>query len=268
MDPKLEEKIKNSGNNLVMRVVGFLEKLNWTVDLSTYYYDDTTEKPREIDIIASKHVKIIEDRDHLDSFKVNLFIECKHFLNDVAFWLHDNDKGKALSAIKLVNMHTEGEIKKSSDFQQHHYLTVSYVGKLSDALKDDENSVFNAITQPVKSLIFFKENNPVRGIYYPITIYSGISGIQLIDKQGKVTSQEAVIYGLYYSYRFRQEQQIKTEYFCVDFVHENRMSDFFKRIDGEVSILENHLRNSAIDATIASQARVMRNNQNFRNSNR
>jgi galactitol-specific phosphotransferase system IIB component len=82
---ELDKIIKPSGNNLNMKVAKKLRELGWEVTISPYYVDDTSEKPREVDIIATKLIQY-----HTLNFSVSLFIECKHLMHPVIFWEKPN----------------------------------------------------------------------------------------------------------------------------------------------------------------------------------
>lgn len=51
---KIDDLIKNSGNNFHYKVVSYLRENGWAVSVSPYYNDNVTDKPREIDLIAEK----------------------------------------------------------------------------------------------------------------------------------------------------------------------------------------------------------------------
>ena len=84
-----------------MKVAQFLEGKGWNVDISSYYLDDITNKPREIDIVARKRISMSERifTPHEGDFDVFLFIECKHFSDEIAFWMHKNDYEESEKAI-------------------------------------------------------------------------------------------------------------------------------------------------------------------------
>ncbi|MDP2930845.1 MAG: hypothetical protein Q8N56_04590 [bacterium] len=83
-------------------------------------------------------------------------------------------------------------------FKNHHYLKKMSVGKLYECFPKEQELVFNAITQPIKSLTFFEERNLESGIYYPIVVYSGIDGIYEIKKKeidlDALTSKKQVVF--------------------------------------------------------------------------
>lgn len=56
MEAELKTRIKESGNNLHLDVADFLKRKGWLVDISPYYCDEFTDRPREVDIIATRRI--------------------------------------------------------------------------------------------------------------------------------------------------------------------------------------------------------------------
>jgi len=244
--------IEESGNNLHIDTVDLLERMQWDVDLSSYYYDDTANKPREIDIIAQKNVEVIDDPEKgvISQFKLFLFIECKYFKNEVAFWMRPNREGEAKEAMIIEAIRSVDEwdkkliLEEEGLFREHHYLREGFIGKLYDS--KNEKPIFDALTQPIKSLTFFKERRAEKGIYYPIVVYSGIEGIYAIKRKGadldKLEPKKELIFGLNYSYRSVVDNKLKTNHFYIDFIHQGGLGDFVEEIiRGESSELQKYL---------------------------
>ena len=238
MKKELKEIIKKSGNNLHITTVDLLEKIQWSVSLSSYYYDDTANKPREIDITAKNNIPIMNDatKEKIDSFDLFLFIECKYFKNEVAFRSRLNNKQEAKEAMiieaieKVDGWDKKIILERDGLFRDHHYSKERFIGRLYDT--KNQNSMFNAITQPIKSLTFFKERSHKKGIYYPLVIYSGIGGIFPIRKQEadltKLSLEKRSIFGLDYSYRSSVDEKLKTNKFFIDFIHQDELEKFIE----------------------------------------
>ncbi|MDO8593205.1 MAG: hypothetical protein Q7R92_05625 [bacterium] len=225
MEKNLEKIIEKSGNNLHIKVVELLESLKWDVELSSYYYDDTTGKPREIDIVAKKRVDINFSGNN---FFIFLFIECKYFKNEIAFRLHRNDKDKSKKAIILNSIYQDGIFTRTNSV--HHYLVRDKISKLYDS--SGNSDVFLAFTQAAKSLLFFKYAQGIRGIYYPLVVYGGVSGIYEIENVNDLNNKQSVkhsIFGFDYWYRWREENAFTSQYFCVDFLHFDVLKDFIEK---------------------------------------
>lgn len=247
MNENLKKIIKESGNNLHLSTADMLETMQWDVDLSSYYYDDTTNKPREIDIIAKKEIPIFNNWDEIiDKFNIFLFIECKCFKNELAFRVRKNREKESREAIIIERMNKKLLLDEEGLFKNHHYLQTDFIGKLYDSLSEDQAKVFNAITQPIKSLTFLKERRPEKGLYYPVVIYSGIDGLYEI-REGDIKDLDSLnkidnlTFGLNYSYRSVVSSELKTQHFYVDFIRKNRLEDYTDMILKEAEELKKYL---------------------------
>lgn len=233
MDKKLKELILKSGNNLHTEVADLLKKLGWDVEISNYYYDDTADKPREIDIVASR-VETVNYSNSSSDFKVFLFIECKYLTEEVAFRIYDNSKENGRSAILSHNFSVDIlEETNTALAHNHHYVSIDKIGKLFDS--KNNNEIFNAFTSTAKSLMFFKERRNVKGMFYPIVVYDGIPGIYEIKDNDfsdldNLKSKETLVFHFNYSYRSAISNQLKHQSFCIDFVHKSKLEEFIHKI--------------------------------------
>ncbi|MEK7112970.1 MAG: hypothetical protein AAB875_06690 [Patescibacteria group bacterium] len=235
MDAKLQELIKKSGNNLHAEVAQLLENLGWEVDISSYYHDDTTDKPREVDIVASKQIIVSSPGIGEGGFRVFLFIECKYFKEGVAFRMYNNNPRDSSSAIIFHGMSEDILNESNTNLKKtHHYIRVPLIAKLYDG--KENNEIFNSITGAVKSLVFFRERRNEKGLYYPMVVYSGVGGLYPIENNN-LTNLESVeplknlVFGLNYSYRSAVNSRLNTQYFCVDFVNKGELGDFLEMIE-------------------------------------
>ena len=259
MDKDLKNIIIESGNNLHLEVAEFLQKQGWSVDLSVYYCDDITDKPREIDIIAKLDIPIYEDESN-PYFSIYLFIECKYLKSDFAFRMYPNDIINSKSSIITTGYDIDSN-KIFNEFN-HHYLKTEKMAKLHESNGRIQADIFEAIIRPVKSMLFFKKRN-VNAIYYPLAIYKGIPKFYIIDEKfhtiknsdkkdkylSNLVNTQEVIYGLKYSYypdRDPQKASI-TNNFCVDFIHQKKLGDFLKIIMEEAKPIKNELHQSFKD---------------------
>jgi hypothetical protein len=242
MTDKLKNIIKNSGNNLHFKTMKILENLGWDVDISCYYLDDTTSKPREIDIIAKKKIYLSQRPSFPkpEDFYVFLFIECKHFSDDIAFWMHKSDHKNELP----FGMGIGNQLIP----QNHHYF-VDNVGKLYST-EGKESDVFDAITQPIKALVSFT-NGPsnTNGLYYPICIYEGIPDFYLIKNDSDLSSldnlekTDNLLIELNYSWK-KDKISMTTQmqrYFAVDLTNFKNIEKLIKIIDNETEQVRGNL---------------------------
>ncbi len=261
MKKELKESIEKSGNKLHLETAAILEKNEWNVDLSSYYYDDTQRKPREIDIIADKDFSIKNEGKEVGKFKLFLFIECKYLKSDIGFIMRENNRKQAEEAMifseinkdKNLFSYLEGMHDYGSNKFTHHYLKDEFVGKLYNTTSEDENKIFNALTQPIKSLIFFQESlykmepevGVKKAIYYPLVVYSGIDGIYPIeeyDNLNDLKTKEGVIFALNYSYKSPTKTKtvygaqvpiLTTQPFYIDFVKKDALGRFLSNVIGQ-----------------------------------
>lgn len=235
---EFKELIEYSGHNFHLEIVNLLKKNDWEVEISPYYYDDSAEKPREIDIIATKPVSISKDGD--PSYNIFLFIECKHFDGEVVFWMDDVNKDRVATVIH--DSITGLNIRREDTIQKNHYLKVSRVAKLFETKqkerKSNQDVIFNAFTQSIKSLIFYKKNNyNASGIYYPIVVYEPKDKVAVYSESDenkyKILNEREIILEVNYSFKNEMDsivvgksQFISRQNFFVDFIAKNDFEGF------------------------------------------
>lgn len=258
MDKQLKNLILKSGNNLHTEVAQLLKDIDpkWNVEISTYYHDDITDKPREIDIIASKNIRINFSNKNFD-FKIFLFIECKYLISNVAFRMRENSVISSREAI--INQGFSVDIlEKTNLANSHHYVSREKIGKLYDT--EENKEIFNALTCTAKSLMFFKEHRNETGIFYPLVIYDGIPGIYEIEDNelselDSLTPKESSIFHINYSYRSTVNDRLENQSFCIDFIRKNKLKEFIEMIEknevsqiiGLNSFLSNNRRTSPVN---------------------
>ena len=241
----LAQALQISGNNLHLQVVEVLESAGWIVELSAYYTDDLTDKPREIDIYARKKIDVLSHfGDPVGSFSVYLFAECKYFSSEIAFRVQPAKKNR--EAIVLVGMRGFNE-QLERFYTSHHYMTIRKVGKLYDAYDaagaqpKTRASVFDGLTQSVKSLLSFRDKGLSMGVCYPAVIYSGIDGLYElegsdIDLAGK-TKETLSAFELNYAYRSSATNALLSDYFIIDFLHQSKLNDYLTILERDSQAL-------------------------------
>lgn len=253
MNPNLKKAIRESGNNLHLKVVDILKAKNIKdINLSCYYYDDAMLKPREIDIIAKHTCRSFESQqfDSRAIFDINLFIECKHFKEEISFrpfpatptecqnailikpfFLLDASK-----AIPAIMADTKGHVFENSGLKDsHHHSKIANVGRLNDTCQSQEENLFKGITQPVKSFIF-NESSLNQGLSYLIVVYEGINGIYEIKEQDYgedyldgLTPEKISTLGIKYSYRDSFGNMQENSDFFIDFVHIDEFNSYLEQ---------------------------------------
>lgn len=235
-EDEFQKLINNSGHNFHLDIVNLLKKNEWIVDISPYYYDDSAEKPREIDIVATKPVFITQDGP--PKYNIFLFIECKCLDGEVVFWMDEVDKKGAQDVIRhsIVNL----DINQQDTFQENHYLKLPKVAKLFETKQKEKRSnqdvIFSAFTQSIKSLIFFRrEKNYASGIYYPIVVYKPKNKIAVYSekdvlKYNILNEKEIILEVNHYSFKDEVGQMRfdTNQKFFVDFIAEKDFEAFLK----------------------------------------
>lgn len=154
VDKSVEEIIQKSGNSFHCKVVNRLKALGWHTLISPYYMDSSTNKPREIDLVAEKAIPYVGDFGRLrGTINFKLYIECKYIPNKVVFWFDKKDRkstGEWLvtkTSLRENNAYTEA----------HRYLAANEcVAKLfaGETGRDQENEVmYKALNQCLNALV-------------------------------------------------------------------------------------------------------------------
>jgi len=250
----LKEAIKKSGNNLHIKVVEELENNGWEeIDMSCYYCDDTNNIPREIDIKAVKSIPISQENPTMVS--VCLFIECKHLKDPVGFRMREIEQNEIAEAIGIREYKKRDFLeflernKRECNFHYIDYSSVGClydVGQIKNGGESNENKhIFNAITQPIKSQIFFEERMG-KGectIHCPVTVYEGIDNIYKVNGQEiqetDNSSYEIMPFKIRYSYK-KSEKEFKTKTFIIDFVHISSIKEYLDIIMHDLISLQQY----------------------------
>lgn len=240
---KIFEAIKNSGNDFHLEVAESLAKNGWDVEISPYYNDFITNKPREIDIIASRtHTVSGFGGSGSSMLEIHLFIDCKFLKNPNVLWFQKKD-------IKEANkLAMESPILRdvsTFDNGAHHYTHGGEVCKLTTKLGKDD-VIYQGMDQCLKALIFFSENIAVANlaINYPIIVVNSLKNLYKRDKAlskgyGPISNNFQL--EVNYSY-INKERANKTKYFLLDVVAIDKLDEFLKILnDKDVEILKKEL---------------------------
>ncbi len=241
--------IKSSGNNFHAKVARWLTEQDWHVVVSPYYMDQSQNKAREIDLIAEKVCASINDciADRaVGDVVVRLFFECKYVTSPTVFWFADKDMEQAT---ELVCRH--GKFRRDNLYtEKHHYLSRSpKVAKLFASSKDkqSENEPFyKALNQSLNAMVSMqgapvtipasKRQRRARGseivLEYPVVVCNSFKDLYSVDFY--TDSEPAAISDNFqlevrYAY-FDHAQKQRNDYFLLDFVEFDKLSDFFDAV--------------------------------------
>lgn len=272
MDQELKNKIKESGNNLHLEVADYLYTNGWNIDLSPYYCDDITKIPREIDIVATKTFPFCFRNPEEDKFDVYLFIECKRFLEKFAFRVVENNQetGRSVLVSQNYNIFSKKEdLNRSNLLNTHHYFIEKKISRLWDsasAKERQEKDIFDAVTQPIKSLIFLEREVKRRAIFYPLVICDGISGFYGVEEAApetvdaylenlKETSQ--LTFGLRYAYKGRMVQgteMSRIRDFYIDFILRDNLKKYLSSLEkNEIEEVGKYLQTRSLKISICNK---------------
>jgi hypothetical protein len=240
--------VKNSGNNFHYNVVEALRKDKWVVEVSPFYNDHFSQKPREIDLIAEKWFK--PEGTNNAFVIVRFFIECKFILDPTVFWLDNRNKKRAEEVIrKSGNFHDPSNILVK---EGHHYLSQTKIAKLfeSNSKKtQDGELVYKAITQSLNSLIYYRKKKPhdydeyaskyaVSVLDYPLIISNSFTNFF-----GKDTTTNSEIiqliepFQLEVRYAYFDQMLPREETFYIDILSLEMIDIFIKNIvDNDVEL--------------------------------
>jgi hypothetical protein len=246
MDKKSNDKVKkiieSSGNNFHSNVVKYLREHEWKVLISPYYNDNTSDKAREIDIIAEKSY---EFKDFVGSVKgwltLRLIVECKYINKVTVFWFDDKDRKNAEEIIVR-----DTPLRRDNRYtEKHHYMKKGKVAKLfsSEKNKDLSNEqMYKAVNQCLNAMIYFRrEERPMllqhprnlEKICYPVIILNDFEKIYRINigesNYSKITDKFFQM-EIYYAY-LDDNRNSMNEYFLIDVVDFSHMDDFLNDIE-------------------------------------
>jgi len=227
----VEELLEKNGNGFHSRVVNQLREQTWTVQVSPYYSDNFTDKPREIDIIAERVFQVREVFDQfLGIMKVRLFVECKYVLGDTVFWFDGKDDAAARRHV----LHISGTSEPNDLIVQgYHYLDSVPVAKLfaSEKGREDNEWMSRAINQILNALVYYRNKSDIiphrdhvqvlHRISFPIIVVNSFENFYKMDMSTPdappVKITEPFQLEVNYAYK-DEENKPRDEYFLIDVV--------------------------------------------------
>lgn len=238
--------VNESGNSFHCRVTNHLKEKGWHTLVSPYYMDGSTNKPREIDLIAEKHW-VYNDRPNRKPGAVNikLFIECKYIPQPNVFWFSDKDTDAATNWLV-----SNTPLRKDNEFtERHHYLVSgSRVAKLfaSKNKPGPENEVmYRALNQSLNAMVYLRGRESIIpeiraggfskriSVEMPVVLCNSFADFYRVEMENPGTPQ-----------KLAENFQLEINYAYLDF-DGNRRNDYFlldivdfKRIDRYLNVLE------------------------------
>lgn len=245
---EITELIRNSGNSFHAKVARWFADDGWHVVISPYYMDQTQGKAREIDLVAEKLWPLTDGFGHtVEYIAVRLFIECKFVATDSVFWFAEKDRESALDLVC-----SRGPFRRNNSFtESHHYLSQSLrVAKLfstSNSKAAENEPFYKALNQSLNAMTSMRDQPlaipstrrsgqyPVDILNFPVVVCNSFDRIFSVDFYGSSEPEPITDnFQLEVSYAYiDQSQTHQNDYFLLDFVAFDKLSDFGKAIDDD-----------------------------------
>jgi hypothetical protein len=242
------------------KVYNYFKDKGWKVQLSPYYIDNYTQKPREVDIIAEKFYKIeppilisanlkeglSDQQKYIGTFNVRLYIECKlKKLEEYILFFEKPINKKFEVLLKGRNIfYYEAEIPNV----EIHYFRED-VSKLFSTQSNRHDYLFDAINQSLHSMIYFntlfKKEGHIISLFspeelshlnilaiasFPIIILEDIKAKDINDKLIENNFAAEVNYAYYDEIN----RNFKNKIFYVDVVSFAKIDKFLENLDDSV----------------------------------
>jgi hypothetical protein len=237
-------------------VFWFLKENGWHTQISPYYMDSSTNKPREIDLIAEKSWPY-RDRNSgvVDTVNIKLFIECKYIPQVNVFWFSPKDKTSAKEWLRNNTTLT------GSDINDHHYISTNQdVAKLfaSKSKPSVENEVvYKALNQSLNAMVYLRHldsivpikysggKTPLGKIEIPLIVCNSFDKFFRVNVDGATEPlpiKDAFQLEVNYAYVNCNRNNVN-EYFLIDIVDLNSFDKFLAVLDLDKDAMLNVLDN-------------------------
>lgn len=238
--------VNESGNSFHCRVTNHLKEKGWHTLVSPYYMDGSTNKPREIDLIAEK-LWVSNSRRYGQRYAViiKLFIECKYIPQPNVFWFSDKDNAAATDWVV-----SNTPLPKDNTFtKMHHYLASgSKVAKLfaSKNKSGPENEVmYRALNQSLNAMVYLRGRESIipeiragdfsksTSVEMPVVLCNSFEKFYRVEMDNSDAQQKlAENFQLEINYAYLElDGKRRNDYFLLDIVN-------FEMIDSYLNVLE------------------------------
>jgi len=200
---KVAEWLGKEGYPLEMTVASAFQNKKFEVFQSIFLDDIEENKPREIDVVATKYDKYCAAFLH-----VAHIIECKKTDKPIIIFTHDNYPSgwNILFLTALMNSHVrESFVEKDKKFIEiHKKYSSKYCGySITQAFTNKHDMAYSAAMKVIKSahahMIEDDRRNSYKHFYiaYPIIIFDADIFVCSLDKQNNIELQETEIVDLF-----------------------------------------------------------------------
>lgn len=235
--------INASGNSFHCKVNNYLREKGWHTLVSPYYMDSSSNKPREIDLIAEKSW-FYDERGfggEYGNINIKLFIECKYIPQTNVFWFSDKDM------VSTKQWLTTNTPLNGANARDHHYLATNRkVAKLfaSKNMPNVENEViYKALNQSLNAMVYLRHresiiypsNNILATVELPVILCNSFENFHRVDMEDQSSPepiQDNFQLEVNYAYLDKNKNN-RNEFFLIDVVDFNKIDDFFTQIESD-----------------------------------
>lgn len=237
--------IEASGNNFHCKVANFFVEKGWKIAISPYYVDSSTDKAREIDLVAETYFYTLDDfGQHNGYVRIQLHIECKYITQHHVFWF-DNLNQSAARA--MISRKTPFPTSNRYINEQHYLKHVDTIAKLFAGEKTttstENDPIFKAINQTLHSVVSNKvfvsqlKSLPCKAtVQYPVIICNTFDKFFRTSIRGDEPprpQRSNFQIELHYAYLTQAAKPV-SEYFLIDVVSFETLPRFMQMLDHEL----------------------------------
>ena len=246
----------STGNSFHSKVVAKFRENKWHTSVSPYYLDASTNRAREIDLIAEKAWSVPAFYGGGSRLHIKLFVECKYVAEKTVFWFDTKD---VAAAKRWLARNTPLPDKINFYTDKHHYIQGgSTVAKLFGTKADretDREAIYRALNQALHSMVYLSRKGsiipnhegghlPSRIVELPVIVVNSFDKFFRVDMgEEEVTPlRDNFLLEVNYAYLDPQKGN-RSEYFLVDVISYETLDDFFRSLEGDVDAMKPLMEN-------------------------
>lgn len=240
--------IDKSGNGFHCKVLKALKEKGWTVQISPYYNNNASNKPREIDLVAERAFPFNQGTGKFSGYiSARLFIECKYVSQKTVFWFHIKDMVKSNDMVaKQFNLRENNRFTS-----EHHYLKYEQVAKLfsDEGKKASENELFyKALNQSLNAMVYYRNRGSIlqadkreyvkKTLNFPVIICNSFDSLYRVDidsDDDPKSIDDNFQLEVNYAY-IDQNGKNRDEFFLLDVVKYDLLRQFLEDIEKDKHI--------------------------------
>jgi hypothetical protein len=244
--------VNESGNNFHCKVTNYLKSKHWHTLISPYYMDGSTNKAREIDIIAEKMWSYEDTFEGVyGSMHIKLFIECKYIPQPNVFWFGSKDKVAAEKWLVTNTPFTERNIFT----EKHHYLAeCNKVAKLfssKNSPKEENEPIYKALNQSLNAMVnlrhrgsilpdkMIRNTRELATFELPVILCNNFEKFYRVEIDSEVTPDvidENFQLEVNYAYIDLNKKNVN-DYFLIDIVSFDKLDAFLDSLDNDIAAI-------------------------------